>query len=90
MKGASQAIDATIAGIDLLSQNLSPNSAQEAVRRQEVKNARLGSKNIVGNRKGIEYAAYGGYAGLKEGVELDLTTQQINELEKQGYKFQIL
>ena len=90
MKGASQAFDAAFAGADLLSR-MNPNSSPMAVVRKNRENANLtNTMNIVGNRKGIEYSAYGGYTGLKEGVELDLTTQQIHELEKQGYKFQIL
>lgn len=90
MKGASQAIDATFAGADILSR-LNPNSSQNAVLNKNRENANpMNTMNIVGNRKGIEYAAYGGYTGLKEGVELNLSTQQIHELEKQGYKFQIL
>jgi hypothetical protein len=90
MKGASQAFDAGLAGLDLLSR-MNPNSSQMAVLKQNRENANpMNTMNIVGNRKGIEYAAHGGYTGLKEGVELNLTTQQIHELEKQGYKFQII
>jgi hypothetical protein len=70
---------------------MNPNSSQMAVLKQNRENANpMNTMNIVGNRKGIEYAAHGGYTGLKEGVELNLTTQQIHELEKQGYKFQII
>jgi hypothetical protein len=90
MHGASQAFDAGLAGLDLLSR-MNPNSSQMAVLNKNRENANpMNTMNIVGNRKGIEYAAHGGYTGLKEGVELNLTTQQIHELEKQGYKFQIL
>jgi hypothetical protein len=90
MKGASQAFDAGLAGLDLISR-MNPRSSNMAVLKQNRENANpMNTMNIVGNRKGIEYAAHGGYTGLKEGVELNLTTQQIHELEKQGYKFQIL
>lgn len=90
LHGIDKMGQATMAGLDLFSR-MNPNSYQNAVLNKNRENANpTNTMNIVGNRKGIEYSAYGGYTGLKEGVELNLSTQQIHELEKQGYKFQIL
>jgi hypothetical protein len=90
LHGVDQMGQAAFAGLDLLSRR-SPNSLDSANYRKNQENANpTNTMNIVGNRKGIEYSAHGGYTGLKEGAELNLTTQQIYELEKQGYKFQIL
>lgn len=64
-------------------------------------NTPVNTLNQIGTFKGIEYAKNGGSLSLRlrraaknksynEGDELDLTTQEIYALEKQGYKFQTL
>jgi len=88
---ANNTLNAGLYGADFISRAL-PQSFENAPLNfnRKIANDSTNNMNIVGNRKGIEYSAYGGVTGYKEGEELDLTAQQIYALEKQGYKFQTL
>ena len=90
-----QGIDQVQTGIGNLAKTISsinPNSQNAAVLGfdRQMNNTLTNRMTIAAPRKGIEYAKYGGKTSLKEGEELDLTTEQIHQLEKLGYKFQIL
>jgi hypothetical protein len=90
-----QGIDQVETGIGNLAKtitSINPNSQNAAVLGfdRQMNNTSTNRMTIAAPRKGIEYAKYGGKTSLKEGEELDLTTEQIHQLEKLGYKFQIL
>ena len=74
-----------------LSSGLSTSRAEEEKRygRQEASKT-ANFMPLASNYQGKEYAKYGGKIMPKEGEVIDLSTQQMHQLEKQGYKFQIL
>ena len=90
-----QGIDQVQSGLGRLAKgitSINPNSQNAAVLGfdRRMNDTLTNRMTIAAPRKGIEYAKYGGKMSLKEGEELDLSTEQIHQLEKLGYKFQIL
>lgn len=90
-----QGIDQVQSGLGRLARgitSINPNSQNAAVLGfdRRMNDTLTNRMTIAAPRKGIEYAKYGGKMSLKEGEELDLSTEQIHQLEKLGYKFQIL
>ena len=90
-----QGVDQVQSGLGRLARgitSINPNSQNAAVLGfdRRMNDTLTNRMTITAPRKGIEYAKYGGRMSLKEGEELDLSTEQIHQLEKLGYKFQIL
>ena len=97
--GTNKAAGAAMNFLDLTSQ-FSPNSYENApLQFNRSQDKPTNYLNEVGQRHGDAYAKNGGKLPLRfqkstssfnEGDEADLTTEQIHQLEQQGYKFQIL